>query len=1144
MSTQQIKARSITRAVCEWVDVRPPFQNRDVPDGGAPLMRSLLRASSAFLLTYFGVLVGYHTFGASDSYWHLPKVKLGSAGFAIMYLNSCKSAASFVVALVAAGAGLGLGLSSLSITNGVAFKLTLSCFVEYLVGSLIMRLLVDTRFTVEMVKSSRFFVVMVVMSLPWGCLGRLVRGKHVIVAYSIRKQAFSDLRKLLTTRLGFLYAAVVLGCIAIITTVYSQEGLEPVKAVPLMLMVMPFATALIDVGLVIAGVYGTQNGRGPFIALLRGAAPREGAICVQISILMSTLLTAIFRVARHQRMSGFKLLRKDSDKKLAFFTHVSHEFRTPLSVVIGYTEDLLEHHHHHLSQTVRSDLENILYASLGMSAMVEDLLALFRLETHGLVFSSRPMQTQEFFDKLLSVAEHLARTKRHRVSMRVDLPPTLVFDPNRMNQMVVNLLSNAVKFTPTGGEIKIDAMLAGRSEPRSKSGSDCNSGVDGISPGARQQPVVHEANFASTTSNITSLSNKRLSFTRVLRTFADSSTGKRSRTSSYGDGSSGANSTRPSFSTVQNSRGFNVDNNFNNGLVVDMDGSNGLLASLGRRRRRPRSRGTMRCCEEDGNITAGGVGETPRMAPPPPPPAAAAAAPVGGVAYPAAPTLADGGHGSQDMLMVISVTDSGPGIPPADVARLFERFFRADNTGEEGTGLGLTICQHIATSLGGHIKVSSSVGVGSTFTVTVPVVIPARHTTPTTAAAAAATAASPETTMAAAGRRERPELHLLPSPLLRDASTDNARPASWRFSGRSDMSSPAPTEQGPGSAVDDGGIGGESGESQEGEGAACGIGRPRTEAGANDERSGELSPLEELEEGRRGERDGTPGSEESQGSAVVVATARVGDVSREARQAGGDGGIGTAAVAPTALDDGTGLAVDVAATAAAAGVAQVSMSDKQDRRVSILSRIFNEPNGSNNKSNMGHNVGDSGDGGVGERERAAGEVPGERSTGAGSDGAGAAGEAPLKVKILLAEDSLPNQKLMCRILERAGHSVEAVGDGRAALDRIVSGDFDLLVLDLGLPKKGGTEVLAELRAMPVEAGVPATGAIRNIPVIISSGHVLDEPRRLCVESGCNAFTEKPFRAKVIVETVQRVMREHLAGINIAGRPSGAGPSPR
>ncbi|CAN0256217.1 unnamed protein product, partial [Hapterophycus canaliculatus] len=71
-----------------------------------------------------------------------------------------------------------------------------------------------------------------------------------------------------------------------------------------------------------------------------------------------------------------------------------------------------------------------------------------------------------------------------------------------------------------------------------------------------------------------------------------------------------------------------------------------------------------------------------------------------------------------------------------------------------------------------------------------------------------------------------------------------------------------------------------------------------------------------------------------------------------------------------------------------------------------------------------------------------------------------------------------------------------VADGQAALDRLVSGEFDMLVLDLGLPKKEGMEVLAELRSMP-----DTSGAVRNIPVIVSSGHVLDETRRLCLEAG-------------------------------------------
>lgn len=74
-------------------------------------------------------------------------------------------------------------------------------------------------------------------------------------------------------------------------------------------------------------------------------------------------------------------------------------------------------------------------------------------------------------------------------------------------------------------------------------------------------------------------------------------------------------------------------------------------------------------------------------------------------------------------------------------------------------------------------------------------------------------------------------------------------------------------------------------------------------------------------------------------------------------------------------------------------------------------------------------------------------------------------------------------------------TIPQVGDGQAALDSLASGRFDLLVLDLGLPKKAGMEVLTELRAMPLQS------MIRDTPVIVSSGHVLDEHRRLCLEAG-------------------------------------------
>ncbi len=71
----------------------------------------------------------------------------------------------------------------------------------------------------------------------------------------------------------------------------------------------------------------------------------------------------------------------------------------------------------------------------------------------------------------------------------------------------------------------------------------------------------------------------------------------------------------------------------------------------------------------------------------------------------------------------ISVTDQGIGIPPEDLDRVFERFYRVDparsrETG--GTGLGLAIVKHIVNNHGGHVRVWSSPGSGSTFTLTLP----------------------------------------------------------------------------------------------------------------------------------------------------------------------------------------------------------------------------------------------------------------------------------------------------------------------------------------------------------------------------------------------------------------------------------------
>jgi two-component system, OmpR family, sensor histidine kinase SenX3 len=78
---------------------------------------------------------------------------------------------------------------------------------------------------------------------------------------------------------------------------------------------------------------------------------------------------------------------------------------------------------------------------------------------------------------------------------------------------------------------------------------------------------------------------------------------------------------------------------------------------------------------------------------------------------------------ADDLMVDLSVTDQGIGIPPAEIDRIFERFYRVDparhrSTG--GTGLGLSIVKHVAASHGGEVKVRSVEGQGSTFTLSLP----------------------------------------------------------------------------------------------------------------------------------------------------------------------------------------------------------------------------------------------------------------------------------------------------------------------------------------------------------------------------------------------------------------------------------------
>ena len=76
---------------------------------------------------------------------------------------------------------------------------------------------------------------------------------------------------------------------------------------------------------------------------------------------------------------------------------------------------------------------------------------------------------------------------------------------------------------------------------------------------------------------------------------------------------------------------------------------------------------------------------------------------------------------NSDEKVVIEVSDTGVGIPPENLAKIFEPFFTTKEIGR-GTGLGLAVCYGILTEHGGTLDVQSTLGTGTTFTITLPAI--------------------------------------------------------------------------------------------------------------------------------------------------------------------------------------------------------------------------------------------------------------------------------------------------------------------------------------------------------------------------------------------------------------------------------------
>jgi signal transduction histidine kinase/HPt (histidine-containing phosphotransfer) domain-containing protein len=144
--------------------------------------------------------------------------------------------------------------------------------------------------------------------------------------------------------------------------------------------------------------------------------------------------------------------------------------------------------------------------------------------------------------------------------------------------------------------------------------------------------------------------------------------------------------------------------------------------------------------------------------------------------------------------------------------------------------------------------------------------------------------------------------------------------------------------------------------------------------------------------------------------------------------------------------------------------------------------------------------------------------------------AGAADLSPLRV--LLAEDSLYNQKLAVALLERKGHQVVVANNGAQAVELSRTQPFDLVLMDVQMPEMDGLEASRAIREREAGAGLVPHSAGR-LPIVAMTAQALKGDREKCLEAGMDDYLTKPVRAAQLYET----MAEVVTRAREAGRPA-------
>ncbi len=154
-------------------------------------------------------------------------------------------------------------------------------------------------------------------------------------------------------------------------------------------------------------------------------------------------------------------LDADASSRLEFLAKVSHEVRTPLNSIIGFTELMAQERFGPIGNArYKGYVDDIHQSGLYALSLLNDLLDISKIEAGKFELNFTAVEVPELVEDCVGSLQPLA--KRARIVLRTSLQPelpTVVADPRRLKQILLNLLTNAIKFTKEGGQVIVSGGM-------------------------------------------------------------------------------------------------------------------------------------------------------------------------------------------------------------------------------------------------------------------------------------------------------------------------------------------------------------------------------------------------------------------------------------------------------------------------------------------------------------------------------------------------------------------------------------------------------------------------------------------------------------------------------------------------------------